>query len=562
MQPLDTVLPDENLDVNVCFLVACLGKGDSAALAWFVIQLVQPNAKNLAAIENLHILTVPGEDGAPDLPTFKVNKQELRKDAADLESPQLLFGHYLTQFVLTVIRYLFLTEPLHHQSVKILPVESAEGSELTYIAVCLSHVDATDIPPHTIAHLEVTPMSILDFEKQCNIPEAQGILVNHLLCCMRDSSLFERAVRIFDKQIPALADLIYDREPWMPEFEQFYYEFLIPLLQLCYQVLLHIRTHIVGNEDLSAMVDLKTAHIEVLLKGLIDRSMLSSPTSPLIHESTYRIHFSEETWTQESVVQTLLWIDQVLSPSNWKGDPFFYIHLPHPQPLVPKLTAFVDGNVHVLTEFGSSLIFPHTPTPEETRQIWNDLAAWYDEQEKDTSEEASVAWNYKRAVFEALLNKIPFKEDHHHLDLCCGPGNMKRALPPTVDMYGLDIAENMVTRAQERGVKAYQVDLNRDRIPFPDNSIDSATISFGEMWLDHDTVFPEVYRILKPGGTLVFNVYSPKRDWEIEYISKLKKAGFTHATSEAIKQEVQTSEQSLISQSHSEVFVYIVSGTK
>lgn len=83
------------------------------------------------------------------------------------------------------------------------------------------------------------------------------------------------------------------------------------------------------------------------------------------------------------------------------------------------------------------------------------------------------------------------------LDICCGEGYYTSALAenPNLQVYGFDIAREMVRLAAKRGKGTYFV-ANMASIPVPDGAFDFATHLFAPF---NETEFA---RILKPGGSL------------------------------------------------------------
>ncbi|MDX1510778.1 MAG: methyltransferase domain-containing protein [Nitriliruptorales bacterium] len=90
------------------------------------------------------------------------------------------------------------------------------------------------------------------------------------------------------------------------------------------------------------------------------------------------------------------------------------------------------------------------------------------------------------------------------LDLGCGTGaavtHVARALQ-IPRRHGVDVDSGRLERAAELGVITHHCDLDRDRVPLEDGSVDLVT-SFGAIehlvWLDH--FLDEVARVLRPGG--------------------------------------------------------------
>jgi 23S rRNA (guanine745-N1)-methyltransferase len=101
------------------------------------------------------------------------------------------------------------------------------------------------------------------------------------------------------------------------------------------------------------------------------------------------------------------------------------------------------------------------------------------------------------APLRDALCEIFAKKQGSVLDICCGEGYYTSAMGenPSLQVYGFDIAREMVRLAAKRGNGTYFV-ANMASIPVQDHSFDYATHLFAPF---HE---PEFTRILKPGGSL------------------------------------------------------------
>lgn len=98
------------------------------------------------------------------------------------------------------------------------------------------------------------------------------------------------------------------------------------------------------------------------------------------------------------------------------------------------------------------------------------------------------------------------------LELACGTGrvtrHLRKALPDNIKLLATDISNDMLNVAKKRlnevtGI-SYQVE-DIQNLSFPDNSFDLAICQFGMMFLpDKNKGFSEIFRVLKPGGKLMF----------------------------------------------------------
>jgi len=93
------------------------------------------------------------------------------------------------------------------------------------------------------------------------------------------------------------------------------------------------------------------------------------------------------------------------------------------------------------------------------------------------------------------------------LDIGCGDGSFALRLKyacNAVEVYGIDEAEDPITSAKEKGIKAFVLDADNNQYPFPNDYFDA--VFAGEV-LEHlndpDHFFEEVHRILRKQGTLV-----------------------------------------------------------
>jgi len=100
------------------------------------------------------------------------------------------------------------------------------------------------------------------------------------------------------------------------------------------------------------------------------------------------------------------------------------------------------------------------------------------------------------------------------LDLCCGTGDVALALARRgAEAVGLDFSGPMLSIAESRGTRAAGIDGkpaprfllgDAQAIPFPDNSFDVVTVSYGLRNLANWTEgLREMFRVARPGGRLL-----------------------------------------------------------
>lgn len=106
----------------------------------------------------------------------------------------------------------------------------------------------------------------------------------------------------------------------------------------------------------------------------------------------------------------------------------------------------------------------------------------------------------------------------HHLEVAIGTGTLfdiflkwrRRKRLPDASVVGIDYAEPMLTGAIKRFAGNADIELEHADVaalPFPASTFDSANIANSvHCFPDVDAGFREVFRVLKPGGTLAANV--------------------------------------------------------
>jgi SAM-dependent methyltransferase len=146
-----------------------------------------------------------------------------------------------------------------------------------------------------------------------------------------------------------------------------------------------------------------------------------------------------------------------------------------------------------------------TESAEKTglRNAWGRVALPYEEY-----------WTGQTAHFTARgLDLLDADPGWDGLDVACGPGPTAAALAerlPGGRTLGVDFAEPMVTRAQERFASprlSFAVD-DAERLSQPDASFGAVTCSFGLMFCyDARAAVGHMARVLRPGGRLMILVW-------------------------------------------------------
>ena len=111
------------------------------------------------------------------------------------------------------------------------------------------------------------------------------------------------------------------------------------------------------------------------------------------------------------------------------------------------------------------------------------------------------------------------------LEIAAGTGVVTRhlasTLPADATIVATDLNPPMLTIAAERGtarpVQWQQADAMQ--LPFDDGAFDAVVCQFGAMFFpDRAKAFAEMKRVLRPGGTLLFNVWDRLDDNEFPHV--------------------------------------------
>ncbi|MFA6255765.1 MAG: class I SAM-dependent methyltransferase [Candidatus Absconditabacterales bacterium] len=121
--------------------------------------------------------------------------------------------------------------------------------------------------------------------------------------------------------------------------------------------------------------------------------------------------------------------------------------------------------------------------------------------------------SFEKGVFVKFLPRG--KENLHIIDLGAGDGRLHKFLAPLKpERYvACDIAEKLLKRHSGKNVEKIVCNLE-DTLPFDDASFDLATSFFVlEHIEDVDSLFGEVYRILKSGGVFIIGHFIQRREF-------------------------------------------------
>lgn len=143
---------------------------------------------------------------------------------------------------------------------------------------------------------------------------------------------------------------------------------------------------------------------------------------------------------------------------------------------------------------------------EQVAQMFDNISEDYDGLNRVISLGIDVSWRKK------VVKLVGENNPQQILDIATGTGDlalMMSELNPE-KIVGLDISEGMLQVGRQKIAKANlsnkikMIVGDSENIPFPDNTFDAITVSFGVRNFENlDKGLTEILRVLKPGGKFV-----------------------------------------------------------
>lgn len=161
------------------------------------------------------------------------------------------------------------------------------------------------------------------------------------------------------------------------------------------------------------------------------------------------------------------------------------------------------------------------------RYYWDQESGRYQVEHADQLDAAPLAWGVWRVPEQEIKALGDPARYGRVLELGCGGGQWAIALARAgAEVIGLDLSSaqlgHAATGARRAGVRVPLVHASAEVLPFPDASFDLVFCDHGALtFADPDHSIPEVARVLRPGGRLVFCGSSPlraaclDRDWKV-----------------------------------------------
>jgi 2-polyprenyl-3-methyl-5-hydroxy-6-metoxy-1,4-benzoquinol methylase len=156
---------------------------------------------------------------------------------------------------------------------------------------------------------------------------------------------------------------------------------------------------------------------------------------------------------------------------------------------------------------------PHPPTIQQTRDIWERIASWWDQQLGDGND------FQKTLIMPATDRLLDPQPGQTILDVGCGNGNYSRLLSRRgCRVVACDFAESFLQCARDRTtpedgqIEYHRVDATSmaEMLTLGENRFDSAVCSMAMMdMIVIDPLLDSLAELLKPGGRFVFSLPHP-----------------------------------------------------
>ncbi|MEW6221762.1 MAG: methyltransferase domain-containing protein [Candidatus Hadarchaeota archaeon] len=111
-----------------------------------------------------------------------------------------------------------------------------------------------------------------------------------------------------------------------------------------------------------------------------------------------------------------------------------------------------------------------------------------------------------RKALAQINEHVKLRSDYRVLDIGCGRGDFLSLLP-VKNKYGVEINPKEVKRARAIGIDARALDVENDRLPYPDNYMDLILcMEVLEHLFNPSLLMSEMKRVLKKGGHIYATV--------------------------------------------------------
>ena len=146
--------------------------------------------------------------------------------------------------------------------------------------------------------------------------------------------------------------------------------------------------------------------------------------------------------------------------------------------------------------------------------MWSNFAEFEHVGWQRVADKYEQAWSgLTRGFIAPLLAAVNIRNGVRLLDVACGPGYVAAAAEAAgAEPVGVDFSSKMVRLARERNPTIQFQEADAHALPFPDDSFDVVTISFGLLHMSEpEKAVAESARVLMPGGRIGFTIWGEPR---------------------------------------------------
>lgn len=121
----------------------------------------------------------------------------------------------------------------------------------------------------------------------------------------------------------------------------------------------------------------------------------------------------------------------------------------------------------------------------------------------------NTSYNYQESRKYKEIIKLIDNQPKRILDIGCGDGVFTKILKDSFksEVYGIDISKKALKKAQKRGIKIKNYDIDGKKLPFKNNYFDLVICGdVIEHIINTSKLIKEVKRILKKGGIVIASV--------------------------------------------------------
>lgn len=142
--------------------------------------------------------------------------------------------------------------------------------------------------------------------------------------------------------------------------------------------------------------------------------------------------------------------------------------------------------------------------PDEVAAMFTDVAKGYDRTNTVLSGGNAALWRI------ATVKAIDPQPGERVLDIAAGTGTSAASIAKSgAEVVALDFSAGMIEQGRKRHPELTFVEGDAESLPFPPQSFDAVTISFGLRNVNNPQLaIGEMYRVLKPGGRVVICEFS------------------------------------------------------